>query len=54
MPPGVPAVLNTILAVVAVLAVMAAHAVYKLLRMPFRLLLGLFRHKARPAVLTAR
>jgi hypothetical protein len=54
MPPGVPALLNTILAVVAVLAVMAAHAVYKLLRLPFRLLLGLFRHSHKPAPLTAR
>lgn len=45
--------LNTILALVAVLAVMAAHAAYKLLRLPFRLLRGLFRHKARPAQLTA-
>jgi hypothetical protein len=54
MPPGVPALLNTILAVVAVLSVMAAHAVYKLLRLPFRLVLGLFRHSRKPAPLTAR
>jgi hypothetical protein len=46
--------LNTILAVVAVLAVMAAHAVYRLLRLPFRLLRGLFRNTAKPASLTAR
>ena len=54
MPPGVPALLNTILALLAVLAVMTAHAVYKLVRLPFRLLAGLFRHKAPPARLTAR
>lgn len=46
--------LNTLLAVLAVLAVMTVHAVYKLVRLPFRLLRGLFRHKARPAPLTAR
>jgi hypothetical protein len=46
--------LNTLLALVAVLAVMVAHAVYKLVRLPFRLLRGLFRHKARPAPMTAR
>lgn len=46
--------LNTILALLAVLAVMTAHAVYKLVRLPFRLLRDLFRHKARPASLTAR
>jgi hypothetical protein len=46
--------LNTILAIVAVLAVMAAHAVYKLVRLPFRLLRGLFRHSAKPVQLTAR
>ncbi|MGH1591794.1 hypothetical protein ACRBEV_29650 [Methylobacterium phyllosphaerae] len=46
--------LNTILAVVAVLAVMAAHAAYKLVRLPFRLVRGLFRHSAKPAPLTAR
>lgn len=46
--------LNTILALVAVIAVMAAHAVYRLMRLPFRLLRGLFRHKATPAQLTAR
>ncbi|MCJ2053884.1 hypothetical protein [Methylobacterium sp. J-070] len=44
--------LNTILALVAVLAVMIAHALYKLVRLPFRLLRGLFRRKARPARLT--
>jgi hypothetical protein len=54
MPPGVPALLNTILAVVAVLAVMATHAVYRLLRLPFRLVRGLFRPTAKPAPLTAR
>ncbi len=53
-PPGVPAVLNTMLALVAVLAVMAAHAVYKLVRLPFRLLRGLFRYSPKPAPLTAR
>jgi hypothetical protein len=46
--------LNTLLAVLAVLAVMTAHAVYKLVRLPFRLIRGLFRHKARPAPLTVR
>jgi hypothetical protein len=54
MPPGVPALLNTILAVVAVLAVMATHAVYRLLRLPFRLVRGLFWPTAKPASLTAR
>ncbi len=54
MPHGVPALLNTVLALLAVLAVMAAHAVYKLLRLPFRLLHGLFRHNAKPVPLTAR
>lgn len=48
------AMLNTLLALLTVLAVMAAHAVYKLLRLPFRLARGLFRHKARPAPLTVR
>ena len=47
MPLGVSCVRNTILALVAVLAVMTAHAVYKLVRLPFRLVRGLFRHKAR-------
>ena len=51
---GSTRVLNTILALLAVLAVMTAHAVYKLVRLPFRLLRDLFRHKARPASLTAR
>ncbi|MCJ2142247.1 hypothetical protein [Methylobacterium sp. E-066] len=46
--------LNALLALVAVLAVMAAHAAYKLVRLPFRLLSDLFRHKARPTPLTAR
>ena len=54
VPLGVPALLNTILALLAVLAVMVAHAVYKLVRLPFRLVDGLFRHKARPAPLAAR
>ncbi|MCJ2087398.1 hypothetical protein MKK88_15595 [Methylobacterium sp. E-005] len=45
---------NTLLALLAVLAVMAAHATYKLVRLPFRLLGNLFRHKARPATLMAR
>ena len=46
--------LNTILALLAVLAVMTAHAVYKLVRLPFRLVRGLFRHKAAPVRLPAR
>jgi hypothetical protein len=46
--------LNTILALLAVVAVMAAHAVYKLVRLPFRLLRGLFRHNRKPTPLTAR
>jgi len=54
MPLGVPALVNTLLALLAVLAVMAAHATYKLVRLPFRLLGNLFRHKARPATLMAR
>ncbi len=45
--------LNTILAVFAVLAVMAAHAAYKLVRLPFRLLRGLFRHNPKPTRVTA-
>lgn len=45
--------LNTVLALLAVLAVMAAHALYKLLRLPFRLLRGLFRHSSKPAQVTA-
>jgi hypothetical protein len=45
--------LNTILAVVAVLTITAADAVYKLLPLPFRLLRGLFRHKAAPVQLMA-
>jgi hypothetical protein len=40
---------NTLLALLAVIAVMTAHAVYRLLRLPFRLLRGLFRHSAKPA-----
>lgn len=52
-PLGVTCMRNTILALLAVLAVMAAHAVYKLLRLPFRLLRGLFRHKTAPARVTA-
>lgn len=46
--------LNTILALLAVLTVMAAHALYRLVRLPFRLLRGLFRHKAPRTQLTAR
>ncbi|MDP4002704.1 hypothetical protein [Methylobacterium sp. NEAU K] len=46
--------LNTILALLTVLAVMAAHAVYRLLRLPFRLLRGLFRHNSKPAQVTTR
>ena len=46
--------LNTILALLAVMAVMAAHAVYRLLRLPFRLLHGLFRHKGSSGRLTTR
>ncbi|MCJ2061328.1 hypothetical protein MKK63_01170 [Methylobacterium sp. J-088] len=53
-PPRVPALLNTLLALLAVLVVMAAHAAYQLVSLPFRLLRGLFRHKARSAPLTAR
>ncbi|MGU3282220.1 hypothetical protein [Methylobacterium mesophilicum] len=45
---------NTLLALLAVIAVMTAHAVYRLLRLPFRLLRGLFRHSAEPARVTAR
>ncbi|MCJ2021751.1 MULTISPECIES: hypothetical protein [unclassified Methylobacterium] len=46
--------LNTLLALLAVLSVMAAHAAYKLVRLPFRLVCGLFRHKATLAQVTAR
>jgi hypothetical protein len=46
--------LNTLLAVLAVLVVMTAHAAFKLVRLPFRLMRALFRHKARPAALTVR
>jgi hypothetical protein len=53
-PPGVPRMRNTLLALLAVIAVMTAHAVYRLLRLPFRLLWGLFRHSAEPARVTAR
>lgn len=49
---GVPALLNTILALLAVLLVMAAHAAYKLVRLPFRLLTGLFRHSRKPTQAT--
>ena len=45
---------NTLLALLAVITVMAAHAAYRLVRLPFRLVLGLFRHKATPAQVTAR
>ncbi|WP_187278923.1 hypothetical protein [Methylobacterium sp. WL2] len=38
--------LNTLLALLAVVVVMAAHAVAKLVLLPFRVLRGLFRHKA--------
>ncbi len=51
---GVPYVLNTLLALLAVAVVMVAHAAYKLVRLPFRLVGGLFRHKALPAPLAAR
>jgi len=47
-------VLNTLLALLAVAVVMVAHAAYKLVRLPFRLVGGLFRHKALPAPLAAR
>ena len=53
MSPGVLALLNTILALIAVLAVMATHAVYRLVRLPFRLVRGLFRHSRKPARVTA-
>lgn len=46
--------LNTLLALLAVIAVMTAHAVYRVLRLPFRLLRGLFRHSAKPAQVMAR
>ena len=46
--------LNTLLALVAVLAVMLVHAVYRLVSLPFRLVRGLFRHKAPAARLTTR
>lgn len=45
--------LNTLLALLAVIAVMTAHAVYKLVRLPFRLLRGLFRHSRKPTQVTA-
>ncbi|MGU3667924.1 hypothetical protein ACLBX9_27375 [Methylobacterium sp. A49B] len=45
--------LNTALALLAVLAVMTAHAIYRLIRLPFRLLRGLFRHTRKPARATA-
>ncbi|MCJ2125852.1 hypothetical protein [Methylobacterium sp. J-077] len=45
---------NTLLALLAVITVMVAHAAYKLVRLPFRLVGGLFRHKVPPAQLTAR
>jgi len=48
---GVPYVLNTLL---ALLAVAAVHGAYKLVRLPFRLVGGLFRHTALPAPLVAR
>ena len=53
VPSGVSALLNTLLALLAVLAVMTAHAVYKLVRLPFRLVRGLFRHSRKPAHVTA-
>lgn len=45
---------NTLLALLAVITVMAAHAAYRLVRLPFRLVRGLFRQKATPAQVTAR
>ena len=51
---GVYGMRNTLLALLAVITVMAAHAVYRLVRLPFRLVRGLFRHKVPPASLTAR
>ena len=39
---------NTLLALLADIAVMVAHAVYKLVRLPFRRVRALFRHKAPP------
>jgi hypothetical protein len=45
---------NTLLALLAVATVMVAHAVYRVLRLPFRLLRGLFRHSAKPTQITAR
>lgn len=47
-------VLNTLLALLAVIAVMSVHAAYKLIRLPFRLVRGLFRHKGPQAPLMAR
>ncbi|WP_267427601.1 hypothetical protein [Methylobacterium sp. GC_Met_2] len=44
---------NTLLALLALIAVMAAHATYKLVRLPFRLVRGLFRHKGPRAHVTA-
>jgi hypothetical protein len=41
------------LALLAVVIVVTVHGLFKLL-LPFRLLRGLFRHKARPPPLTAR
>ena len=46
---GVPALLNTLLALLAVLVVMTVHAVYQLVRLPFRLLRGLFRRNTAQA-----
>ena len=45
---------NTVLALSAVIAVMALHAAYKLVRLPFRLVGGLFRRKAPSPPLIAR
>ena len=45
---------DTLLALLAVATVMVAHAVLKLLMLPFRALLGLFRHSAKPAPITVR
>ena len=46
--------LNTILALLAVVVVMAIHGVVRLLSLPFRAALALFRHSPAQARLTAR
>ena len=48
------ALLNTLLALLAVVVVMAIHAVVRLLSLPFRAALALFRHSPAQSQLTAR